>query len=267
MLEKLKTNIGYAICAFLGLFNFIFMAMPYLTISSSYSSYTEHGTGYEILGGWEGNFYIVLLSIISLCILIASVVMLLFGAFALLCSFVSVKQPDIVNKFITLDIAKLLIKIFMIINIVHFSFLFMIGFVTTVTAGSYGSVLPGVGAWLVVIFAVCAHIANKIISAKLNTAQKPAVKVVYACTACGATAKKGNNFCSACGGKVEKKVVTEGSSTEDALPEETVAEEATPTEASAHEATAEEAKASCPVCYSAIPEGTTVCPVCGSAVK
>ena len=44
MMEKIKSNLAYVGCAILGLFNFILLAIPYI---SSYYSYD--------LGEWGGN--------------------------------------------------------------------------------------------------------------------------------------------------------------------------------------------------------------------
>lgn len=283
MLEKLKTNIGYAISAFLGLFTFIFMAMPYFTLSFYEAS--ASASGYDFFSVDTGIGFIAILMLLTVILaLVMAVVMLAYGVIGLLSGLGIVALPESVTKFVPQKRVKLLLRVNMIITIVFFIWILLdvIGY-----ADSYYDAAPGVGIWLALIFSIAGVIANKILSNKFGTSSAPAAsKDSYACTSCGAKAKPDDKFCSACGGKVEKVVKAEyactscGASAKEGdkfcsacggqiakkTPEEAT-EEADSTEEATASANTETAQGTCPVCYSSIPEGTNVCPMCGSAVK
>lgn len=164
MLQKLKSNFGYAISAIIGLFSFIFMAMPYFTLSVY--SLSESASGYAFLSVNSADGFIAFLILLTAILtLVMAVLLLAFGAIGLLSGLDLVDIPASVTKFTPAKLAKTFLKINMIISIIFFVWILLvvIGY-----ADSYYTATPGIGVWLSLIFSIASVITNKILTKKFG---------------------------------------------------------------------------------------------------
>ena len=221
MLEKIKSNLAYTLCTFLGLFNFILFIFPYLavTVKSTVYGYSDSGSatasGYDVMDLWDSDFFGGTSSFVQILILIVGIVLLIIGTIGLLKAFgVLTTLPEKIEEYTSKKYAILGLLAFAALNALLFVCLFIFSFTgsTTETSTYYGSTYKHTtdvslhfGAYVALILSVGAIAVLKYFADKLP--QGGATESVeYVCTKCGKKAKASEKFCNACGGAIEKKV-------------------------------------------------------------
>ena len=220
MLEKIKSNLSYVGCVILGLFNFILLAIPYI---SSYYSYdlgewggkqsgSEGISGYEVMDLWDGGFSGVMSSLIQLFILIGGIVLLAWGLLGLLQAFgIFDKFPDRLGNIESKKLGEFGIFGLAGLNVLLLVFLIILSAVHTESYSEYGmkgsaGIRLSAGIFISLVLTVGAAVGLKVLEMKLP-ATGSGESVMYACSKCGKKAGSSDKFCNACGGEIEKKVV------------------------------------------------------------
>ena len=220
MFEKIKSNVSYVGCAILGLLNFILLAIPYI---SSYYSYDlgEWGgkqsdsdgiSGYKVMDLWEGGFSGVMSSLIQILALIVGIALLAWGILGLLKVFgIFDEFPDRLGNMESKKIGEFGIFGLAGLNALLLVFLIILSIAHTESYSEYGmegsaGIRLSAGIFISLVITVGAAAALKILEKKLPATDSGEV-TTYACNRCGKKARSSDNFCNACGGKIEKKVV------------------------------------------------------------
>ncbi|MBR2968793.1 MAG: zinc ribbon domain-containing protein [Clostridia bacterium] len=240
MNNTLRKNFFWLLCGGIGVFQFILLAIPYISAFYKYGSFSgsEGVSGYEIMNIWEG-FSGSMSSLIQVFVLIVGLALLVIGAVALLKEF---GISDLTEKFGTLDLKKTgeyALLAYAGLNILLFVFLLIFCISNTESLGGAKSGFRlSAGIFITLIVAIGAVVGNKLVekkfpmdenapvtifkcsqcskkakaSAKFCSACGGAIvetktesKPVYACSSCGAVAAKDTNFCPACGGQITQK--------------------------------------------------------------
>ena len=210
MLEKIKSNLAYTLCAFLGLFNFITFAFSYLGAYVEYSGESETlatKSGYGVMNLFDTDFWGATSSLVQILILIAGIALLAIGVLGLLKAFdVLTTLPEQVEKYVSDKFATFALFGFAALNTLLFVLLWIYAIANTKGDSYYEiGVSVSFGAYVAFILAVGAAVAIKVLADKLP--QGGATESVeYVCTKCGKKAKASEKFCNACGGAIEKKV-------------------------------------------------------------
>ena len=215
MMEKIKSNLTYVFCAGLGLLNFIFLAFNYVAVFAEYS-YGGYGnysqsygvSGYKVMDLWEFKFSGVISSIIQIFILLLGIALLAWGVLGLLKAFgVFEKFPDKLGKFESKKLGEFGLFGLAGLNVLLLIFLIILTASNT-EKSEYGSagIKLSAGIFIALIFTIGAVVALKVLEKKFP-ATDSGETVTYVCSKCGKKARSSDNFCSACGGKIEKKVV------------------------------------------------------------
>ncbi len=219
MMEKIKSNLTYVICAILGLFNFILLAIPYI---SSYYSYNlgEWGgeqsssvgiSGYSVMDLWDGGFSGVMSSIIQLFALLLGIALLIWGVLGMLKAFgILEKFPDKVGNTESKKLGEYGLFGLAGLNVLLFVFLIIFTAANSESYEEYGMETSAgfslsAGIFISLVITVGAVVALKILEKKLPASESGEI-VSYACAKCGKKARAADKFCSACGGEIEKKV-------------------------------------------------------------
>ncbi len=223
MMEKIKSNLTYVICAILGLFNFIFLAFPYLTVYSKsnlgYGNYSDGMSGYKILKIWgkeeyyldDAKFGGVMSSLVQLFILLLGIALLAWGVMGLLKAFGIFGQfPDKLGKLESRKLGEFGLFGLAGLNVLLLVFLIIFTATNTEKINEYGYTIEGgyklsAGIFIALILTAGAVVALKLLEKKLP-AGGSTESVSYVCAKCGKKAKAADKFCSACGGEIEKKV-------------------------------------------------------------
>ena len=220
MMEKMKSNLAYVGCAILGLLNFILLAIPYI---SSYYSYDlgEWGgkqrgsdgiSGYKVMDLWEGGLSGVMSSLIQIFVLIGGIALLAWGVLGLLKAFgIFDKFPDRLGNIESKKIAEFGIFGLAGLNVLLLVFLIILSATNSESYSEYGmessaGIRLSAGIFISLVITVGAAVALKILEKKLP-ASDSGETVTYVCSKCGKKARSSDNFCNACGGEIEKKVV------------------------------------------------------------
>ncbi len=205
--KKLISPIIYILSGVLG---FIFMALDFIIVHSSGHS-VGLSSAYKFIGLSSAYskvpFFKVLASIFLVLGIIICVVLILIGIVKLLTAL----------NFEIVGISELLPKIskYFIFALIANLAIFGIAFISSLifelaNSVSYGGYAPGVGAYLLLFFAVAEFagesVLNKKFGEELEEKAPNAPKMVYVCTSCGKKCKAGTNFCDACGKPVEAKI-------------------------------------------------------------
>lgn len=274
-INNVKANLRSLVCAFLGLFQFVLLAIPYAAAYMSYGDETESRgfSGYQVLGdemgGADAGFLATLFQILAF---ICGIVLLLSAAYLLVKAFFGVDMPD---QFGPVSAAK--VRDFALMGYAGTNVLLFVSLIIISLANSeemFGvemGVSLGFGIFLAIILSVGAFVALKVLEQKmpqLFEAGAPATQFV--CEQCGASAKKGAAFCAKCGGKViETLPVTYaceqcGASAKKGVAfcskcgGKIVANTAAPA--------APAAAAVCPQCGAALKDGAAFCTTCGCKI-
>ena len=205
--KKLVSPIIYILS---GVFGFIFMALDFIVAHASGHS-AGLANAYKFIGLSSAYlkvpFFKDLAGILLVIGIIVCIVLILIGVVKLLTAlnFEIVGVSDIlpkINKYFSLAL---------IANLAIFGGAFISSLIFELANSvSYGGYAPGVGAYLLLIFAAAAFAGESVLSKKFgeelaeNAPNAP--KTVYVCTSCGKKCKPGTNFCDACGKPVEAKV-------------------------------------------------------------
>ncbi len=213
MINKIKNNLTYLFCAGLGLFNFIFLAFPYVESfvdSRDYPAmnWSQGVSGYKVMQFFEMGFSGVMSAIFQIIILILGIAILGFGVLGLLKAFGIVSVlPDEIGKFKTEKIGDFALYALAGLNLLLFIFLIILCASNTESYGSTSSagVRLSAGVFFVLIFVIGAVVALIILKKKFP-ATEGGESVSFVCSQCGKKAKAKDKFCNACGGAIEKKV-------------------------------------------------------------
>ena len=219
MLEKIKSNLTYVVCAILGLFNFILLAIPYLSSYYSYDlgewggkqSSSDGISGYKVMDMWEGGFSGVMSSLIQLFVLILGIGLLAWGVLGLLKALDILPQfPDKLGSFESKKLGEFGLFGLAGLNVLLLVFLIIFSATNTESYSEYGmegsaGIRLSAGIFISLVITAGAVVTLKILEKKLPVGESESV--TYACAKCGKKAKANDKFCNACGGEIEKKVV------------------------------------------------------------
>ncbi len=224
MMNKLKSNLTYVICAVLGLLNFILLAFNYVKAYSEsnlgYGNYSESMSGYRILKIWGNDSYYfkdakfggVMSSTFQLFILLLGIALLAWGVLGLLKAFgIFEKFPDKVGKLESKKIGEFGLFGLAGLNVLLLVFLIVFTASNSEKISEHGITVEGgyklsAGIFIAIIFTVGAAVALKLLEKKFPASDN-GESVTYVCKKCGKKAKAKDKFCSSCGGEIEKKVV------------------------------------------------------------
>ncbi len=220
MLEKIKSNLTYVVCAVLGLFNFILLAIPYIASYYSYDlgawggkqSSSDGISGYKVMDLWEGGFPGVMSSLIQIFVLIGGIALLAWGVLGLLKAFgIFDKLPERLGNIESKKIGEYGLFGIAGLNVLLLVFLIILSATNSESYSEYGmegsaGIRLSAGIFISLVITVGAVVALKILEKKLP-ASDGGETVTYVCNKCGKRARSSDKFCNACGGEIEKKVV------------------------------------------------------------
>lgn len=229
-MDILKKNYKALTAAFLGLFHFILLAIPFASafVKTVGYSKSEGVSGYICLGSQMGELKVgIFLQIAQILFLIAAIGLLLIGAYMLLSAFLGDKinlpqsfgpiSPTYLYTWIHLGYA--------VTGILMFVATVVVSIANTKSQDFYGyttsaGVAIGVGSILGFVLSVGSFVGvflleKKGIMGNGGASQSSGPRRVeavprarFACSQCGQTAQRGSAFCSKCGGKVVEVVPT-----------------------------------------------------------
>ncbi len=222
MMEKIKSNLTYVICAVLGLFNFILLAIPYVTVysKSGFTNYSDGVSGYKMLEIWGNDEYYladakfggVMSSLIQLFVLLLGIAILAWGTLGLLKAFGIFGQfPDKLGKLESRKLGEFGLCGLAGLNVLLLVFLIIFTATNSEKINEYGYTFEGgyklsAGIFISLVITAGAVVALKLLEKKFP-ANDSGETITYVCNKCGKKAKAVDKFCSACGGEIEKKVV------------------------------------------------------------
>ncbi len=220
MLDKIKKNISYAMCAVMGFLNFILLAFPYISSFYSYDlgewggkqSGSEGISGYDVMDLWDGGFSGVMSSFLQLFALLLGIALLAWGVLGLLKAFgIFDKLPDKVIGIESKKIGEYGLFGLAGLNVLLFVFLIILSIANTETVQEFGmeskaGIRLSAGIFITMIVTIGAVVGLKYLEKKLPAADSGET-VTYVCAKCGKKARANDRFCNACGGEIEKKVV------------------------------------------------------------
>ncbi len=217
MKNKILANLSYWLCGFLGIWQFILLAIPYLASFAKYDGVREtYGTasGYQIMRLWDGGFSGVMSALLQIFILVLGIVMLVYGACGILKSVgVFEKFPDKLGKCSMKKWGEIALYAYVGLNVLLFIFLIVLTAQNTYTyeytdgTKLKSGIAFSAGMFITLAFVIGAPVALKWLEAKCPVDEgEAAIMRAYICTKCGKKTKKGAKFCSECGGEVEEKV-------------------------------------------------------------
>ena len=215
MLEKIKSNLSYVMCAGLGLLNFILLAFPYLASFYSYDlgewggkqSSSTSISGYKVMDLWELKFSGVMSSIIQLFILILGIALLAWGILGLLKAFkIFDKMPDKIGNIESKKVGEMGLIGLAGLNVLLLVFLIILTASNTEKSDfASAGIKLSAGIFIAIIFTVGAVVALKLLEKKFP-ATEGGESVTYVCAKCGKKATAKDKFCNSCGGEIECKV-------------------------------------------------------------
>ncbi len=220
MMDKMKSNLTYVVCAALGVFNFILLAIPYIASYYSYDlgewggkqSSSDGISGYKVMDLWELKFSGVMSSLIQLFVLLVGIALLAWGVLGLLKAFgIFDKFPDRLGKFESKKIGEFGLFGIAGLNVLLLIFLIILSATNSESYSEYGmessaGIRLSAGIFISLIITVGAAVALKVLEKKFPATDSGEM-TTYVCNKCGKKAKAADKFCSACGGEIEKKVV------------------------------------------------------------
>ena len=223
MMDKIKSNLNYVLCAGLGLLHFVLMAFRYCAAFAKYDGereVIEKWTGYGIMKfedfeGSEAEFLSSLNGILQILLLIVAVGMLLYGALGLLKAFGLFDQfPEQIGKFESKKIASLALIVYAGLSALLLLFMLIWAGANTETHKIMGEkykvgVSVSFGTFFTLIVGGCAAAAPFVLPkyiSGLNEGSAAGPQLTYRCAQCGKAATKNEKFCNACGGTVVAEV-------------------------------------------------------------
>lgn len=207
MANKIKQNFSYILCAAMGLFTFIFYAIPYVAafMESEWGSETETISGYRVMSEFFNDlgFSGVMCALLQIFILIVAVGALAYGVIGILNSFEVIKVG-----FVKKSYANIILFAYTVLNFLLLIFLIIVTATNTETDETW-EIAYGIrfsaGWFITFIFglasALLAKFGENIFTA--STSQNS----VFVCSKCGKKAKATDKFCNACGGAIEEKII------------------------------------------------------------
>ncbi len=219
MKNKLLSNLSYVLCVGLGLFNFIFLAFPYLSVYASYelgegvgsSSQSAYVGGYKVMSLWGGGFGGVMSSIFQILILVFGIAMLVYGAYGIVKAFELLENDIVPENLCSKKYARYALYGYAALNVLLLIFLIIYCATQTEKVSEFGASLEvgvrlSAGIFITLVFAAAAIVADMILPEKLGGEDENAPKLNYLCSQCGKAVKKDVKFCPDCGGAVEEKL-------------------------------------------------------------
>jgi rRNA maturation endonuclease Nob1 len=220
-LENVKGNLKGLVCAFLGLFHFIWMAIPYgaLYASMGDEKHSENFSGYKMFDGelfFDPDSIKVgfLGGIFQILALICAIVLAVSAVYLLVKAFFGVELPEQFGPVQVSKVRDLSMLAYAAANLLVLLSMIIISIANNRTEELWGMKLSagislGFGLFLVVFLSVGAFVAFTVIEKKYPELLEggSSEKTIFVCDQCGASAKKGAAFCGACGGSVSEKVV------------------------------------------------------------
>ncbi len=221
MKNKILKNLSYALCAALGLLNFVFFAIPYIAFYYSYDMGEWGGkasssigiNGYKVMKLWEGGFSGVMSSLMQIIILVVGIAMLAYGVYGLLRGLDIITTDIIPEKLCQKNYARIALYAHAALNVLLLVFLIILCIANSESETEYGytsseGIRLSAGIFITLIFAAAAVVAERILPEKLGVSEEDAPQVIYACSVCGKKVKRGVKFCPDCGGAVAEKIKT-----------------------------------------------------------
>ncbi len=176
MANTIKQNLTYILCAALGLFTFIFLAIPYVAAFAEGMGMemTEGLSGYEVIsdfGDAELGFFGTLSTIVQVLVLIAGIAILAYGVLGLLGAFNVVKLG-----FVKKDLASKALMVYAALNVLLLICLIIVCIANTDEETYSGiTVKSGIklqaGIFVTVILAAGAVVADKLLGKKFATVE------------------------------------------------------------------------------------------------
>lgn len=264
--DNVKRNTRWLVCAFLGIFHFVILAMNTIAafVDMGKKSESEGLSGYETLGeatldsGLDGGAF---LFICQLFVLIAAIAMLIAAAVIIIKEFMGVSIPDAFGPVKLKTVGGIIHLAYAALHILLLISIIVVCIANTESEEFLGEtytmgVRPAFGFILSFILSIGSFVGLYFLE-KLVPGFKgdgaASAKVAYACESCGTSAKKGAAFCSKCGGKVVARVTPAATATH---------------YCSKCGATAAEGAAFCSKCGGAVVKNDVpTCPNCGAIVK
>ena len=217
MMEKIKANLSYILCASLGLFHFIFMAFRFLSAFYKYDGERESYkfcNGYGLMKfsnfkGSDGSALAVFAGLLQIILLLLALGLLAYGVMGLLKGLGVFEQfPERVGKFPAKKLAELAMLGYVATLALIFMILLVWCLVNTNTSkwGSYkfrSGVTLSWGMYVTLLLsgsvAACPFVLPMLIP---ELAEGNGPQVAYHCAQCGKKAGKNEKFCNVCGGAV-----------------------------------------------------------------
>ena len=219
-MEKIKANLNYVLCTFLGAFHFVMLAFTYYTAFYKYSGESDSEkfcNGYKVMSfglfdDSKAQWLSVIIGILQILLLVAAVGLLVYGILGLLKAFgIFDKLPNKIGAFDSKKLASLALMGYAAITLLMFILMIIYGICNTQSMYGYKVGLRvGFGGYFALIFAGLIAAAPLVLPkyvSGLNEETSAGPQVTYVCTNCGKKAPKGVRFCNACGGNVAASVV------------------------------------------------------------
>jgi hypothetical protein len=185
-MKFIKQNLLWIICAALGLFNFILLAIPYVAVVVDLGEWGELAgirsrsgiSGYNLLSAWELGFGGVMSALFQIFVLLAGIALLAIGVAGILKGLNAFKIPDKLGKFELTRIGKLLLFAYAGLNVL------MLIFVIILCATNGGTDMDLIGAnyrisagiFITLVFAIGALVAYMMLNKKFSVPPAPATE-------------------------------------------------------------------------------------------
>lgn len=219
MLEKIKANLNYALCAFLGAFHFVVLSFNYISAFSKYGGERDSNpmwNGYKMMSfgefdGCNAQWLAVINGILQILLLILAIGLLAYGVMGLLKAFGQLNQfPGKIHGIDSKALAGLGLLGYAAITALLF-ILMIIWSIANTESMSWGGekikigVRVGFGMYFALVLgglmAAAPIVLPKYVSG-LNKETAAGPQISYRCSNCGQKMKKTDKFCNVCGGAV-----------------------------------------------------------------
>lgn len=278
--DNVKRNTRWLVCAFLGVFHFVILAMNTIAAFAKMGGKSESQgfSGYETLGETlldsklDGG---VFLFICQLFILIAAIAMLIAAAVIIIKEFFGVNIPASFGPIKLKTVGNITHLVYAALHILLFIAIIVVCIANGETEKFLGQtyktgVRPAFGFFFSLILSIGSFVGLYFLEKKVSGFSGESVssaKVEYVCESCGTSAKKGAAFCSACGGKVVTRVTPAAAATHYCSKCGATALAGASFCVKCGGAVVENDTPKCPNCGNIIKEGAVFCGVCGSKLQ
>ncbi len=207
-MNNIKKNLKWLVCAFLGLFHFVWLAIPYATAFVSYgkNSMSEGISGYDTMGvGFTQLDAGFLTALFQGLALVVAILMLAISAYILVKEFFGIDLPDkIAGPWDMKTLCSYALMAYAALNVLVLISLIIASLANTESRwGASTGIGLGFGIFLTLILSAGSFGAFFYMEKK-NPELLASNSSKYVCSQCGAAAKEGNAFCASCGGAVVK---------------------------------------------------------------